>query len=290
MKRLIAILLLVSFGTFASNYDFKIKVIPLKAMGYDTINTICQPWLSKDGKMVYLKDRRAILVHDRQEVIDKIKAFLKEADTKREQLKVTVEFDDSAVVDSKVFGVESKDWTIKVEDGKVKLPGVTGINAAKKKSTKTQNTAMNLVTISGGSASLWVGKEVPEINFVELYLARPSTRLRHGGKLLVYADLDFQIRKVGAKLKMRPRLLASGLIEIELYPEVSYVSEKGTRGAIEVESLTTTVTVRPNQKVHIGGMVAKKQDDFTSLFGPDFFKSEDSQRMLKIFVTASVVK
>lgn len=290
MKRLIAILLLICAQTFAAPYHYKIKIIPLKAIGYETTKVICEPWLSKDGKMVYLKDRRAILIHDKQEVIDKIIKFLNDADTKREQIKVTVEFNDNAIIDSKEFGVDSKNWTIKVEDGKVKLPKIDGVNVAKKKGTVTRNTAMSLTTISGGSASLWVGKEVPEINYVELYLARPTTRLRHGGKLLVYADLEFQIRKVGAKLKMRPRLLASGLIEIDLYPEISYISEKGKRGSIEIESLTTTVTVMPNQKVHIGGLVGKKQDEYTSLFGPDFFRSEDSQRILKIFVTASVAK
>ena len=290
MKRLIAILLLICVQTFAAPYHYKIKIIPLKALDYETVKIFCEPMLSEDGKMVYLKDRRAIFVHDDQKVIDRINKFLADADTKREQIKVTVEFNDNAVIDSKEFGVDSKNWTIKVEDGKVKLPKIDGVNVGKKKGTVTRNTAMSLTTISGGSASLWVGKEVPEINYVELYLARPTTRLRHGGKLLVYADLEFQIRKVGAKLKMRPRLLASGLIEIDLYPEISYISEKGKRGSIEVESLTTTVTVMPNQKVHIGGLVGKKQDEYTSLFGPDFFRSEDSQRILKIFVTASVAK
>lgn len=290
MKRLIAILLLLCVQIFAAPYHYKIKIIPLKSLDYETVKVFCEPMLSEDGKMVYLKDRRAIFVHDDQKVIDRINKFLSDADSERKQITVTVEFNDNAVIDSKEFGIESNDWTIKVEDGKVKLPKVDGVNIARKKGTRTQNTVMNLTTISGGSASLWVGKEVPEINYVELYLARPTTRLRHGGKLLVYADLDFQIRKVGAKLKMRPRLLASGLIEIDLYPEISYISEKGKRGAIEVESLTTTVTVMPKQKVHIGGLVAKKQDDFTSLFGPDFFKSKDSQRILKIFVTASVKK
>ncbi len=283
--------LLCCLSVMASDYDFKVRVLPLKSMDYAIVKKFCEPMLSENGAMADLKARRAVLVHDSPVVIEKVRKFIEQADVELKNIRITVEFAGDEVLQQKEFGTGSDgDWGIRVEDGKVKLPKVHELKAKKKDLKNTSVNVMHLVTISGHAASLWVGKQIPEISYIKTYLARPGVKLRRRGKLLVLKDIDFEMRNVGATLRVRPQLLGEGVIMLELYPEISYISDKHhKRDVIQVESLSSKVVVAPGQKVHIGGAVSHKKKGYTNLFGPDFFKSEDGQKILKMYVTAEIL-
>lgn len=245
--------------------------------------------LSTKGAMTYLKDRRAVLVHDSPTVIEKVENFINQADSKRENIRITVDYVGSEETDSKEFGVKSKNWGVVIEDGKVKLPKIDGINATNKSSSISNNNQMQLVTVSGSAASLWVGKEIPEVSSIRSYLVQPKVRLRRHGKIVVFSSVDFEMHQVGAKLKMRPTAHEDGTITVELFPEISYYKKDGKRDVLQIESLSTKVVILPKQRISIGSIVSQKKADYKSLFGPDFFKSEAGDKILKMYLTAEII-
>lgn len=282
-------LLLSIFSTSIAAYGTTIKVLPLKALDYKTVNLFCRPMLSKGGAMAYLKSQRAVVVNDKKEVIAKIADFIKQAGGELKNIRITIDYAGSGHSQQQEFGLNSQflgGINNRKRLGSARVHGVVAVN---KSFSSARNTQMQLVTISGYAASLWVGKEVPEIKSIRNYILDPRANLYRLGNRVILNSVDFEMRQVGVKLLIRPVLQGDGLIRVELFPEVSYYNKKKRRDSLQVQSLKTAVVVSPGQRVSIGGLVSSKKNGYINLFGPDFFKNGEGQKILKMFVTAKVL-
>ena len=281
-------LLTVMCCTAIAKSDTIIRVLPLKALDYETVNMFCRPMLSKGGALAYLKSQRAIVVNDTKAVIAKISDFINKGGEQK-NLRITIDYKGSKLESQQNFGIQRVQWRMNPFNKRVKMPRTSGITFNHKSSYSSSNSQMQLVTLSGYPASLWVGKEVSEVNSIRGYLLDPRSKLYRKGKRVRINSVNFETREVGAKLLIRPILQADGLIRVEIFPEVSYYNRKGRRNTLQVQSLKTTVTILPGQKISVGSVVSSKKNGYVNLFGPDFFKNGDGQKILRMYVTATVL-
>ncbi len=294
-------------GTFVYDAEDKEKpeTIPLKSIDYENVRKICQPMLSEKGTLSYLSDRNAVLVFDKVKVIKKIRETIEAIDREPVNIRILVEYE-GAVNESKQ-GI-AFDWKpdndmhqvddprlkiTKAERGKVKIVGPDGLSlgAENRKTRQSSNNSMFISTMSGHPASIWAEKNIVDPVWLDNYFRQPGVVLIQNGSpyLIAESTPPLIMRNVGSSLMALPRLLDSGLINVELYPEVSYLDGNGRRRSIKVESLTTTVTVANGARVQVGGFGEGKSDAARSIFGPELFRtsSRDKTGYLGIYLTAT---
>lgn len=273
-------------------------VIPLQSIDYDTIDRMCRPFLSDTGVMTYEVNRHSVLVVDNKEVIAKIKEIIGALDVPAANIRIDVDFQntgssDKENLDVKVgYGKGVKPNQLIINDGKVVKPKSIGINAADRHSTQIRDNSQSITTMSGCPASLFVGKTIADPSWLYNYKFLPPTVIVGGGSTIIIpsATPGFVMRDVGSKLMVLPRLRDDGLIDVEIYPEVSYLDGKGKKQAVRVENVSTRLTVQDGQRISIGGAVSSNLDFYKNLFGPRLMSRDDNTNVLDMYLKASVLK
>ena len=80
-------------GSTASSLEMEYRFLPLGQLSYETVDSICRPWLSRDGGiLVYEKARESVLVYDVPAVIERISGFIRSAQPEECNIRVTVDF------------------------------------------------------------------------------------------------------------------------------------------------------------------------------------------------------
>ncbi len=75
------------------------RFLPLGQLSYKTVDSICRPWLSRDGGiLVYEKARESVLVYDVPAVIEQISGFIRSAQPEEYNIRVTVDFNGASAV------------------------------------------------------------------------------------------------------------------------------------------------------------------------------------------------
>lgn len=276
------------------------KLLPLSTIDYETVNQYCRPMLSAGGLMNYEQKRNSILVYDTNEVIAKIDKFLRDIDREAVNIRIDVDFMNTGSAEKDKFRVDTdygkgkKGNQIVIKDGKVQSPKEITVNADKSRERTTNNTSQFIMTKSGFPASLWVGKTIVDpnwLNNIRSFL-NPVIIVNADGTVLKMDGFptDFKWVDVGASMKVLPLYRDDGLIDVEIYPEVSFIDGKGKKQAVKVEQLITRLTVADGQRIYVGGVLSGKQNTYNSLFGPDFFKRNDSSNALDMYLTARAIK
>ncbi|MEO8380623.1 MAG: pilus assembly protein N-terminal domain-containing protein [Acidobacteriota bacterium] len=106
----------------------------------------------------------------------------------------------------------------------------------------------NITTLSGESASVLVGGEVPI----------PTTTVGQNTSVQGFLFQDF-----GVRLDIRPTLAPSGLVAMEISPSIirptADLSVSGVPG-FQVQSVQTTAKVAPGQSLVIGGLISFEEE------------------------------
>ena len=122
--------------------------------------------------------------------------------------------------------------------------------ASARRSRRTTRDSMFIVVQSGTEGFIQMGEDT--------FVKRLGYWTPFGYRVLV------QHAFVGRQLVVRPRILAKGLVEVELWPRFT---SRGKRGAMNVTELATKVVVRDGQSIVIGGMTSGGDDVGAVLFG-----------------------
>lgn len=277
------------------------KLIPLATLDYDTVNGVCRPMLSEGGILTYEKNRNSILVYDTNEVIAKIQKFVRDVDREAVNIRVQVDFLGTGATGRDLIKVErkyprgsgaSRNTVLAYKNGKLVKPKQVNISVGKNRGTSTRNTSQFIMTKSGFPASLWVGKTMVDPSWLNNVVIRPNIIVMGRGSPIIIPtpDTDFKWANVGASLKVLPRYNESGIIDVEVYPEVSFIDGKGKRRAVKVQQMVTKVRVQDGQRIYIGGMISAKKDMYVKLFGPEFFSGKSDMDILDMYLTATAVK
>lgn len=273
-------------------------VIPLQSIDYDTIESMCRPLLSEKGVMAYEANRNSVLVVDNKEVIEKIREIIKGLDAPSENIRIDVDFQNTGSTDEEAldvnvgYGKGVKPNQVIINDGKVVKPKSIAVNATDRHGSQINNNSQTIVTMSGRPASLFVGKTIADPSWLYNYKFLPPTVIVGGGSTVIIpsATPGFVMRDVGSKLMVLPRLRDDGLIDVEIYPEVSYIDGKGKNQAVRVENIVTRLTVQDGQRINIGGALNSNLNFYKNLFGPRLLSRDDKTNVLDMYLKASVMK
>lgn len=109
-------------------------------------------------------------------------------------------------------------------------------------SQTTSSTRQQLLTRSGGEASLAIGQEVPFLSELVQY-----------GRRWGYIEEIYEMRQVGAFLWVQPTVLGDGTaVQVTLTPELSGLVKGGRRQRIRYKRVATTVTIRDGESLSLG--------------------------------------
>lgn len=273
-------------------------VIPLQSIDYDTIEAMCRPLLSDKGVMTYEANRHSVLIVDNKEVIAKVREIIGGLDMPAANIRIDVDFNNTGSsgeenLDVRVgYGKGVQPNQIIINNGKIVRPKSIGINATDRHGTTTRNNSQSITTMSGSPASLFVGETIADPSWLYNYKFLPPTVIVGGGSTIIIPSAipGFVMRDVGSKLMVLPRLRDDGLIDVEIYPEVSYVDGKGKKKSVRVESVSTKLTVQEGQRINIGGAVSSNLNFYKNLFGPSLLSRDDNTNVLDMYLKASVLK
>lgn len=181
-----------------------------------------------------------------------IAEMLKALDRPARNIRIVVRFLDDAREQQRHIGVDAAGefrWGDR-NSGRIQLqPRIT--HSDTKLSGRTEQT---LLTLDGGSASLFVGEEIPYAPWI-------IRRGRQWG----YFEPQVQVQPVGAFLAVEPRILGDGpMIRVRLTPELSYRTGVEDPRSIRFTRLSTEVTVRDGQAIDLGGLA--EESDFYRRF------------------------
>lgn len=279
----------------------KYKLIYLKDMDFKTVKQIASDWLSKGGLVVHQKKQQAVLVYDTPKVIKKIEKFINSVTEKIPNIRIEIFSKNTGSGKSGGLTVEPiyKNKSQKrMTDKGLKIEKINGIKVddiSYKKTKKIRNTTQFIVTRSGFPASLWVGETRINPQWLNSLIIQPTIIIStSGGDTIVLdgempnAD-DFKWVDVGASLCVCPKYVGNGLIDVELYPEISYLDGKGRKQTVKVEKLSTNLRVADGQPVKIGGLISKNKENYVNLFGPDFFRMDEIGNVMNMTIKANLM-
>lgn len=277
------------------------KLIPLRNVDYEIVDRVCRPWLDKDGMLVHEKARDSVLVYAEPEIIVRIMKFLD--NTAEPEVNIRIDIDKrgagSSGTDRIAYREPKPVSAATYKNGKKTViytsPGGTGrspLVLQSRRRVSSSDSVQFIVTRSGSPASLWVGKTAVDPSWLRLVLPKKEMTAEPGGCTLATAppDLGSKMVDVGVALKVLPRCLDGGLLEVEVYPEITEITGKGKWKNLKVTSLATKVIVKDGARVDIGGVVDRKNREYKNLFGPDFFTRKEINEVMEMSLTATVLK
>ena len=157
-------------------------IIPLRTISYEIVEAHCRPLLSEDGTMTYLGSRNGVLIRDTKRVVQEITEIIHQIDAPAVNIRIDVSFARTSQRNQTGAGVnidygDGNNGLLVIKDGKVVTPEKITVSGTARNENVTRNTMQFLVVKSGSSASLWVGKEIPDPSWLNNYRFVPTTIL-----------------------------------------------------------------------------------------------------------------
>jgi len=193
-------------------------------------------------------------------------------------------------------------------------------------------TGFDKIDPTGGNPGgrYWVGKSDEKFAFIEALAGKDNTKVLSTPQILTESHKEaeisigkdisirtgetsdvsngsttnatYQYKETGIILKLTPHITKGGLISIEMDQEVSDIQEKeGQNPDIVRSQFKTTLSIRDNGTVIVGGLIKEKKTDNSDgvpffseipyikhLFGTTSQKSERTEQL--VLITASIIR
>jgi type II secretory pathway component GspD/PulD (secretin) len=240
--RLFLVLLIFLAGQSLGQAERIDQVYSFGSAHPDEVEQVLQQVLSKEGKMVILKDKGKVLIQDVASTHETVELLLADLSKPRPNVKVEVIFNEEASTNERRADLGFRTGGRDIQIGNRPGPGNTVEIDLMNRKTSTQHRAGQfLVVQSGSSASLRVVQEVPFVDYFYQYAL--------GRGYVVESQTRW--RDIGTQMSVRPRVRGQ-LIDVELMPQITRLVD-GRSETIDYRDLVTTVTVAPGQEVSVGG-------------------------------------
>jgi type II secretory pathway component GspD/PulD (secretin) len=211
-----------------------------------------QDLLSPEGKASVDTRTNSLIVVDTKESLAKIQAFVASMDQPAEQVKVRFRFQEQGVSTNRGAGasgtVAGDRWS--VTTGGDRREGVH-VRARDTVVNRRGNTESFISVMSGSSAYLWVGKEVP-------YTEQWVYFTHHYAH--VVETVNFQ--RVETGFEVRPIVIGNN-VQVEIVPRISSFDKK--ERVVRFTEAATTLTVPKGQWVTIGGSSEQSNEVFRDI-------------------------
>lgn len=152
----------------------------------------------------------------------------------------------------------------------------------------------HLLTSDNSDAEIMVGENVP-------FLSKLERETGTTGQPLIQS---IERKDVGIKLRIKPKISEGDFVKLDIYQEISAISPTTVAGASDLittkRSAQTTVVVKNNQTVVIGGLIQTRKTNSTvkvPLLGDipvlgwlfKFKRDQDQKTNLLVFITPYIV-
>jgi len=271
------------------------ETIPLRDIGYAELKPMLEPLLSDRGSLGYYRARKVLFVHDRREVVDRIKAVVAQLDQDSVNIRVHVRFDNAFWEDrlgvDVTYDGERKRPTIIIDGEGVHLPKQAEISVdTGVRETKASVTQSALVR-SGESARLTAVKQVPEPKRVQKLLVVPLNDNAQRAQPLVKAvHHEFATRELGSALYVQPTMRMDGLVEVTVFPVLTTRGRDGERQSFRVQQVQTKVVVQPGKPLQIAGNDQASRSFSRDLLGNELYQSRQGHDLLAMELWVEVVR
>jgi len=248
----LSVLVLAFACLVAASLAAEVAVIKVNYRSATDILPLVQDLLSAEGKASVDTRTNSLIVVDTKESLTKIQAFVASIDKLAEQVKVRFRFQEQGVSTDRDISASGR---ISGEHGSVAIGGDRreGVHVRARDTVVNRrgNTESFISVMSGSSAYLWVGKDVP---FTEqwVYFTR---RYAH-----VVETVNFQ--RVETGFEVLP-IVAGNNVQIEIIPRISSLERGGQ--VVRFTEAATTVTVPKGQWVTIGGTSEQSNEVFRDI-------------------------
>jgi len=255
-KRILLIVLgalILSFACLTSApLAAEVAVIKVNYRSAAEILPQVQNLLTAEGKASVDTRTNSLIVVDTKESLTKIQAFVASMDQPAEQVKVRFRFQEQGVSTDRDISASGR---VSGEHGSVAIgrdrrEGVH-VRARDTVVNRRGNTESFISVMSGSSAYLWVGKEVP---FSErwVYFTRRYAR--------VVTTVNFE--RVETGFEVLP-IVAGSNVQIEIIPRISSLERGGQ--VVRFTEASTTLTVPKGQWVTFGGSSEQSNEVFRDI-------------------------
>jgi general secretion pathway protein D len=260
-----------------------------------TAELVIQTILSKDGRVGVMEKEDRLLVTDYAENLAVVERVLQQIDHPRPQVRITALIYDISLQDIEKLGINwgnqagssveidssgerTRDVALDV-DSIMQVPfqaGTTGSTLTfMNLSRHIDITAVVLALQQASDARLLANPNVLALENEEAIFERVSeipyqqlTETQQGGQIGTTA-----FKKAGITLRVRPKIAAEGLIQMEVSPEISRLTgftPGDNQPIIDISSTSTVLNIANRQTVVIGGL--RQRSDVGDFTGVPFLK------------------
>jgi type II secretory pathway component GspD/PulD (secretin) len=230
----------------------EVAVIKVNYRSASDILPLVEALLSPGGKASVDTRTNSIIVVDTGESLAKIQTFVATMDRPAEQVKVRFRFQETGLSTDRDLSASGQ---VSGDRWSVTTGGDTGegvhVRARDSVVNRRGNTESFISVMSGSSAYLWVGRDIP---FTERWVYLTHT----------YAHVveTVQFQRVETGFEVRP-VVAGNNVQIQIVPRISSFDRE--EQVVRLTEASTTVTVPKGQWVIIGGTSAQSNEVFRDI-------------------------
>ena len=262
MKRLVLILLFVSFSAFA---ETEFKIITLQHRFASDLLPIISPMVGEDGTATGMNNQ--LILRASPEHMREIEQTVKNLDVARINRKITVKT--SSNLQSQQERMEAsgnvKVGKVTVDNNRRAAPNTGHLEVENRSSNTNQNSNQFINVLDGERAFIRVGQIVP---FTQEWLA--ITRR------YVQIERTTDWREISTGFAVRPRTIGNQ-IELEITPRIAKLNGQGF---IDFEELTTVVRTSLGNWVDLGSTMQNRDDISRKILGVQQTSSQQNSNLM----------
>jgi hypothetical protein len=259
-----------------------LEVIPLRYRAAPEVIPIIQPMLARDGSVSGLQGQ--LIVRTTPANLEEIKRILASIDVAPRQLLITVRQDADI---SRQRSRAEVSGSVGGEHGRVTVPGSgetrggnvvlrdgddrVRANVQESESTASDRNTQSVRVMEGREAYVSMGQSVP-------VRERQVRRAVVGGRVVEQVVEGTQYRDVATGFYVVPRITGDR-VTLDVSPQRESMSRR-VPGAVNVQSMNTTVSGRLGEWMEIGGLSRDASGQQTVILGRSSSATRDSRRVL----------
>lgn len=218
----------------------------------DELKTMLDPMVRPDGRITLNRARNQVVVMGAEGQMETISALIQQLDMPPLNVQIQVSFAGASDHRSSGAGLHGSGQIV-VQNGKVGGQVQLDPFLENRSSRGQMRSTQTLLAMSGRSASLFIGEEIPYADYFIQY------GVHHG-----YIDAQVNWTRVGASLLVEPTVIGEGpMIRVRVTPEIR-ATVNGEAQRYQYAEAATELIVRDGESVRIGGM--NKDEEFYSRF------------------------
>ncbi len=236
----VSFVLILSLALLAGSSLAELTIIQINYREASDLLPMVKSLLSPTGKATLDERTNSIIVNDTSASVAEIRAFVARMDKPAEQVRVRFRFKEASLSTDRDISTSGR---ISGEHGSITIGGTeeegVHVRAQDSRSQHRGQTESFISMMSGSSAYLWVGRDIP---FTQRWVYLTHTYAHE------VETVEFQ--RVETGFEVRP-VVAGDRVRIEIVPRISSFDEE--QGVVRLTEASTKVTVLRGQWVTIGG-------------------------------------